>query len=201
MRKRSAGDLSSNATNASPKSADGEDNVQVTRGDAPGSFRVWLEGSFPTGWAGSLSLGLARAHIGIVSGVARRTAPRRWTAALVVRPETAAADPERVPYLTLVRRRQPLGTAAPIVLEGFAVQAQSTTGALLVEVRGQDRSGFLGSLLDRLAGLALFPEDMTIETEGDIASDRFALKAPGGSVPSREAHEALLTLLGDLKRS
>jgi hypothetical protein len=178
-----------------------EDRVLVTRGEAPLTFRVSLEGSFPTGWAGALSLGLARAHVGIVSGLARKNAPRQWTAAFVVRPETAAADPERVPYLTLARRRQPLGTALPIVLESFSVEADGPSGALLLEVRGRDRTGFLGSLLDRLAGLALFPEDMTIETEGEMALDRFALKALGGATPSEEAQDALLTLLEDLKQA
>ena len=172
----------------------------MTRGDAPLTYRVSLEGSFPTGWAGSLSLGLARAHVGIVGGLARKNAPRRWTAAFVVRPETEAADPERVPYLTLARRRPPIGTAVPIVLDDFDVETDGPSGALLLEVRGRDRTGFLGSLLDRLAGLALFPEDMTIETEGEIAHDRFALKALGGTSPSVEAREALVTLLGDLKR-
>jgi hypothetical protein len=178
--------------------SDREDAVQVARGDRPGTFRVWLEGSFPTGWAGSLSLGLTRARISILSGIARRSAPRHWTGAFVVRPEAGAADPERVPYLDLLRRHPPLGTAVPIVLDRFAVEADGAGGALLLEVHGRDRTGFLGSLLDRLAGLALFPEDMTIETEGDIAHDRFALKSLGGGHPSVQAKEALLRLLEDL---
>jgi hypothetical protein len=165
-----------------------------------GLFRVWLEGSFPTGWAGALSLGLARAHIGIVSGVARKTGARRWTTAMVVRAQSGAAHPERVDYLALAHQRHPLGTAAPIELVGFDIVADDKTGALLLEVKGLDRIGFLGSLLDRLAGLALFPEDMTIETQDDMALDRFALKALGGHSPSAEAHQALLTLLEDLRR-
>jgi hypothetical protein len=166
-----------------------------------GTYRVQIEGSFPTGWAGSLSLSLARAHIEIVSGVARKTGPRRWTVAIVVRPQSERAHPERVDYLALAHRRHPLGTAVPIDLTSFAVVADETTGALLLEVTGPDRIGFLGSLLDRLAGLALFPEDMTIETQDDLALDRFALKAPGGHAPSAEAHQALVTLLGDLRRA
>ena len=144
-----------------------------------GTFRVEIEGAFPTGWVGSLSLGLTRANIGIVSGVARRTAPRRWTAAIVVRPQSGAAHPERIDYLALAHQRHPLGTAVPIALDSFAVEADERTGALLLEVTGLDRIGFLGSLLDRLAGLALFPEDVTIETQDDRALDRFALKAVG----------------------
>jgi UTP:GlnB (protein PII) uridylyltransferase len=83
---------------------------------------------------------------------------------------------------------------------GFDIVADDKTGALLLEVKGLDRIGFLGSLLDRLAGLALFPEDMTIETQDEMALDRFALKALGGHSPSAEAHQALLTLLEDLRR-
>ncbi|HEY6555126.1 MAG TPA: hypothetical protein VI669_17345 [Vicinamibacteria bacterium] len=165
-----------------------------------GTFRVTLDGSFPTGWAGSLSLGLAKANIGILSGVARKVGPRSWTAALLVRPQAHSADPRRVDYLALARRRQPLGSAVPIDLESFAVVPDERTGALLLEVKGVDRIGFLGSLLDRLAGLALFPEDMTIETEAGLALDRFALKALGGHTPSAQAHQALVTLLEDLRR-
>jgi hypothetical protein len=177
-----------------------EDRVDVTPSER-GTFRVSIEASFPTGWAGALSLGLARANIGIVSGVARRTGPRRWTIAMVVRPQSAAARPEGVDYLALARQRHPLGTASPLDLESFAVVADAKSGALLLEVKGPDRIGFLGSLLDRLAGLALFPEDMTIETEDEMALDRFALKALGGQTPSAEAHRALVTLLEDLRRS
>jgi hypothetical protein len=176
-----------------------DDRIEVAPGKG-GTFRVWLEGSFPTSWFGSLSLGLARANIGIVSGVARRTGPRRWTAAMVVRPQSGAAHPERVDYLALAHQRHPLGTAVPIEIESFAIEADEKTGALLLEVKGLDRIGFLGSLLDRVAGLALFPEDMTIETEDDAAVDRLALKALGGHKPSPEAHQALVTLLEDLRR-
>jgi hypothetical protein len=176
-----------------------EERVEVTAGPG-GTFRVCLEGSFPTSWFGSLSLGLARADIAIVSGVARRTGPRRWTTAIVVRPQSGDARPQRVDYLGLAHQRHPLGTAAPIEILSFAIEADEKTGALLLEVKGPDRIGFLGSLLDRLAGLALFPEDMTIETEDDLALDRFALKAMGGHTPSAEAHQALVTLLEDLRR-
>jgi hypothetical protein len=177
-----------------------KERVDVTPSTG-GMFRVSLEGSFPTGWAGSLSLGLAKANIGILSGVARKVGPRSWTTALLVRPQVASADPQRVDYLALARRRQPLGSAAPIDLDSFTVMPDERTGALLLEVKGVDRIGFLGSLLDRLAGLALFPEDMTIETEDGRALDRFALKALGGHTPSAQAQQALVTLLEDLRRA
>jgi hypothetical protein len=172
----------------------------IARGKG-GTFRVELEGAFPTGWIGSLSLGVTRANLSIVSGVARRTAPRRWTAAIVVEPQSGGGHPESIDYLALAHQKHPLGAAVPIALESFAVEADERTGALLLEVKGPDRIGFLGSLLDRLAGLALFPEDMTIETQNDWALDRFALKAVGDHAPSPEAHQALLALLEDLRRA
>jgi len=176
-----------------------DESVAIARGRG-GSFRVELEGAFPTGWVGSLSLGLTRVSIGIVSGVARRTAPRRWTAAIVVRPQSGGGHPERIDYLALAHQRHPLGTAVPIDIKSFAVEVDDRTEALLLEVTAPDRIGFLGSLLDRLAGLALFPEDMTIDTQDGLALDRFALKAVGGHSPSPEAHQALVTLLEDLRK-
>jgi hypothetical protein len=176
-----------------------EERSEVTP-DKEGTFRVWLEGAFPTGWIASLSMGLARANIGIVSGVARKSSQRRWTTAMVVRPQSGAARPEDVDYLGLAHQRHPPEVAAPIALQSFEVVVDDKSGALLLEVTGQDRIGFLGSLLDRLAGLALFPEDMTIETQDDKALDRFALKAPGGQTPSAEAHQALMELLEGLRR-
>jgi hypothetical protein len=184
---------------ASPPVAS-EGSVEVTKANEPGLYRVWLEGAFPTGWAGALALGLARAHIVVVDATARRNASRRWIAAFKVRPETETADPEAIPYLALARSRQPLGAAAPILLLDFALQ-EDRSGALLLEVRGQDRTGFLGSLLDRLAALALFPEEMTVATEGALAVDRFALRGLGGHAPSAEAREALRRMLEDLMGS
>ena len=57
-----------------------------------------------------------------------------------------------------------------------------------------------GSLLHRLAFLSLFPEEMSIETHGGEATDRFRLRSLAGREPSPETVRALNLMLGALAR-
>ena len=166
-----------------------------------GSFRVRLWGRFPLGWAGSLSLGLSEAGISVERGFARRTGLRQWEAELQVRRKAAGPDANAVDYLALASSQRRAPTPAPIALQSYAIDRERlAAGTLQLEVRGRDRVGFLGGLLDRLAGLSLFPVEMRIETTDDIALDRFSLMALGGREPSEEVEKALVALLEDLVR-
>jgi UTP:GlnB (protein PII) uridylyltransferase len=55
---------------------------------------------------------------------------------------------------------------------------------LFLEVRGEDRVGFLGSLLEGLTAVSLSVEEMRIETQGGIAFDTFQLRGLAGLMPS-----------------
>ena len=64
-------------------------------------------------------------------------------------------------------------------------------GSLYIEIRGVDRLGFLGDLLDYFSMRCLFPVKMTVETVGDAALDRFWLRGVGGSTPSEAISAAI----------
>jgi hypothetical protein len=170
----------------------------VVEKDPSGLSTVRLWGRLPPGWLGALSLGLARAGVGVVRGRAQRTARGRWEAELMVKAE-GELDPAALDYLGLALGVERMGTPVPIAIQEFSTWRDPARGALWLDLRGPDRVGFLGSLLDRLAGLALFPEEMLIETRGPIAVDRLALKSLGGLPPSAEVQAALGALLGDLR--
>jgi hypothetical protein len=160
-------------------------------------LRIW--GRFPPGWAGLLSLGLSHAQLAIVRGYARKVPQGHWLAEFQIRPLPGAPDPKQVDYVELALTGPTHAEREPIVLESYFVdRAPDHGGALFLEVRGEDRMGFLGSLLDGLAGASLFPEEMRIETRGNVAFDRFQLRGLGGRLPSEDARRALDGLLEGL---
>jgi UTP:GlnB (protein PII) uridylyltransferase len=87
----------------------------------------------------------------------------------------------------------------PIVVESYSIDRDAERGVLVVELRGLDRVGFLGSLLERLSGLLLFPVEMQIEPAGASVVDRFSLQALGGGEPSLLAERSLAALLDQLR--
>ena len=94
------------------------------------------------------------------------------------------------------------GPLVPIVLDRFVLErrGRTSTGLLRLDVWGEDRVGFLGSLLGSLSGLSLFPSEMAIETTAGIVADSFTLGSIGGQPPSATAEKALLTLLEALRK-
>jgi hypothetical protein len=162
---------------------------------AGGLYSLRLGGTLPTGWASHLSLGLARAGIGIVRGQARRR-DGRWEGELHLQATPGGPSPEGVDYVRLLSRRSLAPTLVPIELVEYRVRP--LLGTLALEVTGRDGLGFLGGLLGRLAFLSLFPEEMRIETRDAHAVDHFRLKALGSRVPSLEAARALDRMLHDL---
>lgn len=162
------------------------------------SLRLW--GSLPAGWSGHLTLGLARASIGIERGHARRQ-QGSWEAEFHVRPARPNSenppDPATIDYARLLARRAPV-TPVPIELTDYRVHPLLDTIAL--EVEGVDSMGFLGSLLGRLAFLSLFPEEMKIETRGTQVADSFRLRSLAGRPPSPEAPRVLDRMMHELVR-
>jgi UTP:GlnB (protein PII) uridylyltransferase len=102
-----------------------------------------------------------------------------------------AADPDSIDYLSLTLEPPP-PHAPPLVLDAFSVDGSPERGGLLyLEVRGPDRVGFLGSLLQTLSTLALVPREMWVATRDGEARDRFLLSGTDGSLPADEKRQAL----------
>ena len=158
---------------------------------ADGLVHVSLWGRLPLGWPSALSAGLTERGVSIVSGFARRNVGN-WDAELAVRSSTHG-DATQVDYLGLAVKGSAPTPEVPIVLERFTLERSLQAGAerLLLDVWGEDRVGFLGSLLGRLAGLSLFPEVMAIETRASTVIDSFTLRAIGGMRPTDAVEKAL----------
>lgn len=162
-----------------------------------GLYLLRLCGLLPAGWSGHLTLGLARAAIGIERGHARRT-QGTWEAEFHLRPAHDGPDPASIDYTKLLGRRSSLATDVPVELTDYRIQP--LLGTIALEVEGVDCVGFLGSLLGRLAFLSLFPEEMKVETRGIHVHDSFRLRSLAGRAPSSEAPRALDRMLWELAR-
>lgn len=175
--------------------------LPFSQGDVPGyvlnrhtqarwSVRLW--GHLGPLWAGSFSLGLSSARIGILRGFARQDGAGRWTAEFLIAPDPGAPSPESLDFLALAFGAAPPDDGRPVVLTNYALDGGPDLGAALyLEVRGPDRLGFLGSLLLSLARLGLSPRQMYVSTRDDEAFDRFLLKTVSGGVPSDEMRRQL----------
>jgi hypothetical protein len=171
-----------------------------TRG--AGSFSLRLEGAFPDGWCGSLSRGLSQARLSIVRGFARRVDGGGWVSEFHLLAQDGLADPRAVDALALVTAAAPAGPPAPITLDSYYIDASPESGPyVFLEVRGRDRVGFLGSLLERLARVDLLPEQMSVETWAGQVRDTFYLRATraGARLRSEEAARALEGMLEGLR--
>jgi UTP:GlnB (protein PII) uridylyltransferase len=71
---------------------------------------------------------------------------------------------------------------------------------LVLTVRARDRMGFLASLLEHLAGLVLFPEEIRIDTFQNEAHDVLWLSSVGGQSPAPEIEAALRASLAGCTR-
>ena len=180
--------------------------------DGHGHWAVHLEGRLPVDCVGALARGLADTGIDIVRGCARRVDRRRWEIDLEVAPRRPGLDPAAVDYVALAARRSNPHAATPIVVDVHEIVRDASQRGLVVSVRGMDRVGFLASLLERFAGILLFPVEMFIETiqpEGDgviqlgsgaaIAVDTFVLRSLGDRTPPPDAEVMLSGLLQRLR--
>ena len=177
------------------------DFLPFARGDVPGfavthltqahwSVRIW--GTLGPFWADAFSLGLSDLGISILRGFARQDGAGRWIADFVLSPGTASPAPSSLDFLFLASRPPAARDGGPIVLSHNALDGGPDQGpSLYLEVRGPDRLGFLGSLLNALAGLDLSPREMMIATRDGEAFDRFFLKTTSGAVPSQEVRRQL----------
>lgn len=164
-----------------------------------GASRLRLGGRFLQGWVGSLALGLSRSHVTVVRGCACCMSRGKWTAFFDIRALTGAPDLRSIDYPALAGRPQESAAPVPIRLEKIAL-GPVIGGALQLGVRGDDCVGFLGSLLDRMARLSLFPEELHVETHAAVAEDRFRVRTLTGAAPSEDLRRALESVLASCLR-
>lgn len=151
----------------------------------PGDYTLTLKGFLSPGWLGRLAASLAQHRIGIVNGAAEKVTPYAWQASFKLKAARPTCDPLSLDYVALANTEPSHHALAPIVLRDLKIEPCARhQGSLYIEIRGADRLGFLGDLLDFFSMRCLFPVKMKVETLGDTAADRFWLRGVGGSVPS-----------------
>jgi hypothetical protein len=167
-----------------------------------GTYSLRLEGAFADGWCGRLSLGLSQRRLSVVRGFARRIDGGGWVSELHLHAQDGLADPRTMDVLALASAPAATGPPVPITLDGYYVDGSPESGPyVFLEVRGPDRVGFLGSLLERLRDVWLFPEQMSVETWAGQARDTFYLRParPGARLRSEEAARELALMLEPLR--
>lgn len=159
----------------------------------PSGYELVIKGFLPPGWTGRLTAGLAQNRIGIVRGEAEKVTVSAWHSRFELKAAPFARDPLGIDYLALAGTELPYDrNAGKIALLDFVLEPCSRhEGSLYLEIKGVDRLGFLGDLLDYFSMRCLFPVKMTVETVGDTAVDRFWLRGVGGSQPSEAISAAI----------
>ncbi len=156
-----------------------------------GTHQLKIWGRFHPGWLGALSTGLSRHRISIIRGSARKVGTS-WDAGFEITATRFASDPQKLDYLALAREENDSAAESGFSLSQFTlVPPEKHHGALYLEVKADDQLGFLGHLLNRLAFLLLFPEEISIDTVQGRIFDKFWIKGLGGTSPSKTAQAAL----------
>jgi hypothetical protein len=163
-------------------------------------YDLSIGGRFYPGWSGSLANGLAEHGIGIVRGFARKTEALRWQACFELEPTPGGESPLALDYLDLASRPLPARARLPIGLDRYELRTSAAhAGSIEVRVEGRDQVGFLGALLKHFAFLALFPDEMAVDTCDGRVNDVFWLKGIGRTVPSDESRGTLGRVLRRLE--
>lgn len=139
-----------------------------------------LTGSLHAGWAGRLAAGLAARNVSVVRATARRAATR-WTAEIEVDAHADGVEPSAIDFVALLREAPVPTGGEPVRITGHRVVR--TRRDLEVELRAEDRVGFLARTLAIFAELGLFPRELRVETVGSEVRDRFLLQSASGELP------------------
>ena len=160
---------------------------------ADGRYRMRLGGFYGPAWMAQLCCTLAQQKLSIERAHALRARNQSWMSELTVCALEGAGDPHAVAYAPLVDAFEP---ARALELDGFTLEATSDHGgSLLLTIDAHDTLGLLGTLLQRVAELELYPIEMHIDTQRGLVHDRMWLGGKGGSVPAREVEDALRAIL------
>jgi hypothetical protein len=167
----------------------------------PGEATLQLDGVFMPGFVGSLAAGLAERGISIARGFAEANAFGEWEAELGLECTNDGewpTPPELVRYAD--RDVRDYSAARVELSSGSASRVPDHGGSLLVIVEGADQLGFLASVLNRLAQVALYPVEIAVSTTAGRAADRFWLRAPGNREPRPDALHAVSLALHPVLR-
>ncbi len=178
----------------------GKSGFEVLPG-ASGNFTVNIWGRFPPEWIGSLSSGLSRHKISIVRGKARKSLAY-WETEFEVEKTRFATDPGKLDFLALAQEENRTTPDDSFSISQFTLEPpEKHNGALYLEVKAADQLGFLGQILNNLAFLTLFPEEINIDTVHGNIFDKFWIRGLGGNPPSTTAQAALKKKLEEWKKS
>ena len=158
--------------------------------DVGGNLLLELSGRFPVSWAGNLFAALAVNQISVEKGTARRTGPSEWQAQFQLDAARALKAPTSLDFVALAVEPRPVAAGSMLSIQKFSLGGAPGT-PLTLEVWGDDQLGFLGRLLNLLAGYSFFPQEMVIGTEGGRIHDRFWLAGIGGKPPTTSAIDSL----------
>jgi UTP:GlnB (protein PII) uridylyltransferase len=165
-----------------------------------GNFEVKIWGKLNPGWIGVLSSGLSRNRISIIKGKAQKSS-NFWDSIFEIEKTRFATDPQKLDILALAREENETTADNNFSISRFSLEPpERHNGALFLEVQAEDQLGFLGQLLNRLAFLLLFPEEISIDTVQGRIFDKFWIKGLGGTPPSSTAQAALKRKLDEWQR-
>ncbi|RQW81701.1 MAG: hypothetical protein EHM79_19450 [Geobacter sp.] len=190
------------------KSEASTDNFRGTKGKsgfdilpgASGNFIVRIWGRFSPEWIGCLSSGLSRHKISIVKGTAKK-ALSYWEAEFEIEKTRLADDPRKLDFLALAKDESNTTQENSISITKYTLEPpEKHGGALYLELKAADQLGFLGQVLNNLAFLTLFPEEISIDTVQGNIFDKFWIRGLGGNPPSATAQAALRRKLEEWSR-
>ncbi|MGA7828292.1 MAG: hypothetical protein WCA04_11560 [Geobacteraceae bacterium] len=156
-----------------------------------GNFELKIWGRFPPEWIGQLSSALSRHKISIIKGTAKKSLAY-WETDFELEKTRFASDPRTLDFLALAKEENKTSPENSITISHFTLEPpEKHNGALYLEVNAADQLGFLGQILNNLAFLTLFPEDISIDTVQGKIRDKFWIRGLGGNPASATAQAAL----------
>jgi len=165
---------------------------------ASGNFELKIWGRFSPEWIGQLFSGLSRHKISIVRGTAKKSLAY-WETVFELEKTRFASDPRSLDFLALAKEEITSSPATCITISRFTLEPpEKHKGALYLEIQAKDQLGFLGQILNNLAFLTLFPEEISIDTVQGNIFDKFWIRGLGGNPPSATAQAALKKKLEEL---
>jgi hypothetical protein len=159
----------------------------------PGAASILVRGPLRAGWCSAFAMSAAQHRLWIISGRARRDR-NLWEAEFHVEAPHREADGVAERYARLLDGPTGWVQLHRVVLLRNEVERE-TSGRLSVRVRAHDRVGLLASLLDKLAEVGLFPDELDLETPHGVAEVCLQLSGFGGQRPTFETEHALRTTL------